>query len=122
MYSKNKEFTNYLIYILNNEDFDENTRQISALTLKGIMERQFNELEEEELNYFKKNILRSYLDKRPSIRRAISNLVNTYLRNGGIESWPEILEILYESLNNDVGVDMSLETLIMIFEDSGHLM
>jgi predicted nucleic acid-binding protein len=122
LYSKNKEFTNYLIYILNDENLDHNIRNISGLTLKGIIERQFNDLEEEEIKYFKKNIFKSYFDKIPTIRRTISNLLNSYLRKGGVESWSEILEILDESLNDDLAVEMSLETLVMIFEDSGHLL
>jgi hypothetical protein len=107
---------------MNDKKIDENIRNISGLTLKGIMERQFNDLEEAEILYFKKNVFKSYLDKCPTIRRTISNLLNAYIRNGGVESWPELLEILNENLNEEIAVEVSLETLIMIFEDSGHLL
>ncbi len=86
------------------------------------MERQFHQLDEDELKYFKENIGKCYLDNQPMIRKAISNLVNTFIRIGGIEIWPEILNILYENLNNDIGVNMSLETLNIIIEDSGNVL
>ena len=35
--------------------------------------------------------------------------------------WPEILGILYNNLDSDLGVAMSLETLILVIEDSGNL-
>ena len=40
---------------------------------------------------------------------------------GGLQMWQEILEILFEFLNNDVGVAMSLETLIIVIEDFGNV-
>ncbi len=86
------------------------------------MERQFHELDDDELNYFKENICKCYLDKQPVIRKAISNLVNTFIRIGGIEIWPDILNILYENLDTDLGVNMSLETLNIIMEDSGNVL
>ena len=113
LYSKNPGFSNYLVYILNNEDLEDGVRQISGLTLKGIMERQFQELNEEDREFFKKNILKCY-HKKAAIRKTISNLINTFLRVGGLQMWQEILEILFEFLNNDVGVAMSLETLIIV--------
>lgn len=85
------------------------------------MERQFHELDEDELKYFKENIAKCYLDSQPVIRKAISNLVNTFIRVGGIEMWPNILNIIYENLDSDVGVNMSLETLNIILEDSGNI-
>ncbi len=95
---------------------------MSGLTLKGIMERKYQELDEDELNYFKENICKCYLDKQPVIRKAISNLVNTFIRIWGIEIWPDILKILHENLDTDLGVNMSLETLNIIIEDSGNVL
>ena len=121
IYSKNPGFSNYLVYILNNEDLEDGVRQISGLTLKGIMERQFQELNEEDREFFKKNILKCYLHKKAAMRKTISNLINTFLRVGGLQMWQEILEILFEFLNNDVGVAMSLETLVIVIEDFGNV-
>jgi hypothetical protein len=100
---------------------EEGIRQISGLTLKGIMERQFQEMHGEDIEFFKRNILKCYLHSKPSIRKTISNLINTFLRNGGLQMWPEILGILFNNLDSDLGVAMSLETLILVIEDSGNL-
>ena len=88
------------------------------MTLKGILERQFHLLEPQAINYFKKGILDSYLDTRVKIRKTISNLINTFIQKAGIENWPEILNILYNYLDHEVGAPISLETLIIIFEDN----
>ena len=95
-------------------------RQISGLTLKGIMERQFFELHDDDLEYFKKNILKSYLHIKPSIRKTISNLINTFLRNGGLQMWPEILEILYNNLKIDIDDKMNkfMEIMINSFKEN----
>jgi len=84
------------------------------------MERSFASLSESNLEYFKIHILECYLDKLPSIRRTISNLINTFLRHGGMETWPEILDFLVKHLESDIGVEMTLETLNIIIEDSGN--
>jgi hypothetical protein len=83
------------------------------------MERSFTNLAEEAIEYFKKNILKSYLHENMTIRKTISNLINTFIRHGGTEMWPEILDFLYENLDSDISVGMSLETINIIIEDSG---
>jgi hypothetical protein len=94
---------------------------VSGLTLKGIMERSFTDIGENELEIFKQNIFSCYNDKRLKIKKTISNLLNTFIRNGGFEKWPEIIHILCDNLNSDENVIMSLETLNIIIEDSGSL-
>ena len=96
-------------------------RQIAGLTLKGILERQFHELSQEHLDYFKRNILKCYLHVKAPIRKTISNLINTFLTNGGLQMWPEILQILFNNLDSDLAAITSLETLIILIEDSGSL-
>jgi len=120
-YSASKDFTNYLLFILNDNSLEEDIRQVSGLTLKGIIERSFISMEEGAISYFKNNVFKCYLDSRVNIRKTISILVNTFLRIGGIEIWPEVLEILYMNLDNDIAVKMCLETLNIIIEDSGNL-
>jgi hypothetical protein len=107
------------VYILNSDEFQTEIRQIAGLSLKGIMERSFANLTDITLEYFKRHILECYLDKNPTIRKTISNLINTFLRHGGMEMWPEILEFLLNHLDTNLGVEMSLETLNIIIEDSG---
>ena len=94
-------------------------RQVAGLSLKGIMERSFNSIPEEILEYFKENILISYLDEDINIRKTVSNLINAFICHGGMEMWPEILNFLLQNLETNIGVEMSLETLNIIIEDSG---
>lgn len=96
------------------------TRQVAGLTLKGIMERQFVSLTEESLKYFRSNVLKSYLDENQTIRKTVSNLINTFIRHAGMESWPEILSFLLDNLDTNRGVEMSLQTMNIIIEDSGN--
>jgi hypothetical protein len=104
---------------MNKSDIEIDIRQIAGLTLKGIMERSFLSLPEESIDYFKDNILTCYLDSNNVIRKTISNLINTFIRHGGTEMWPEILSFLNQNLDTDLGVGMSLETINIIIEDSG---
>lgn len=84
-----------------------------------MLERSFKELSEQEIEYFKENIFKCYLDNRVNIRKTISNLINTFIQTGGIDAWPQVFDILYLNLNDDIGVSMSLETINFILEDSG---
>ena len=93
-------------------------RQIAGLTIKAIMERSFISLTEDSIEYFKSNILNCYNHSNYIIRKTISNLINTFIRNGGTEMWPEILNFLYDNLDSNISVEMSLETINIIIEDS----
>ena len=87
------------------------------------MERSFINLTEDSIEYFKEQIVKCYLansienKSNQTIRKTISNLINTFIRLGGVEMWPEILEFLFKNL--DQNAEMSLETLNIIIEDSG---
>jgi hypothetical protein len=89
--------------------------------LKGILERGFSSLDTPALEYIKKEILKFYLHPKTKIRKTISILINTLIKEAGLEKWPEILGILYSHLDNELGTSMSLETLILIFEDHSKL-
>lgn len=111
-----------MLFILSNPDIELGVRQISGLTLKSVLERRFYELDREETEYFKQNICKSYFDPQPVIRKAINSLLTTFIRIGGIEIWPEIINILLNNLDNDVGASMSLETINILIEDSGNIL
>jgi hypothetical protein len=110
------------LYILNDETIDLVIRQISGLTLKGVLERSFCSLKNEEISYFKSNILCNYMESQPVIRKTISNLLNTFFRLGGFESWPQIIEILSKFFINYSVAESALETIGIIIEDSGNLL
>lgn len=92
---------------------------MAGLTLKGLIERSFISISEEAIEYFKANVLYCYLNCNITIRKTISNLINTFLRHAGSDSWPEILDFLNNSLNLNEAVEASLETINIILEDSG---
>ena len=94
-------------------------RQASGLSLKGLLERSFDQINEETLDFFKENILKCYCDENEIVRKTVTNLINAFISQGEIAVWPEILDFLESSLNNDKYVEMSLETLMIIIEDSG---
>ena len=75
-------------------------------------------IDEDSIEYFKTNVLNCYDHKNQVIRKTISNLINTFIRHGGTEMWPEILDFLYNRLDSDISVEMSLETINIIIEDS----
>ncbi len=121
-YSKNKEICNYFVYILNDETIEIKIRQVAGLTLKNTFEREFNTIPEVNLEYFKENILRHYFHENSVIRKTISIIINTFIQQGGLDLWHEILEFLFQNLDNKLASDNSIDTLNLIFEDTGNLM
>ncbi len=107
---------------MNEESFELDIRQISGLTLKSIMEKDFSSISEDSLSYLRENILRHYLHDNNRIRKTISIIINTYIKQSGLENWPELLDFLYNKLESDRGVEISLETINLITEDSGSLL
>lgn len=83
------------------------------------MERSFASFGDENIEYFKNKILEIYSDSNPIIKRTISNLINTFIRLGGIDLWPELLEFLINNLNNEANYETAMETIQIIIEDSG---
>lgn len=84
------------------------------------MERSFTNFNDENIEYFKNKILEIYFDSNVIIKKTISNLINTFIRLGGIDLWPELLDFLINNLNNnDANCETSMETIQIILEDSG---
>jgi hypothetical protein len=107
--------------LFNDEGLELEIRQVSGLTLKTILEKDFN-LTDDCKDYIKTNILKNFLSQNDKIRKTISIIINVFIKQGGIENWPEILEYLYRNLETDRGAEISLKTYNIIIEDSGHLL
>jgi hypothetical protein len=86
------------------------------------MEKDFSSISEDSLSYLRQNILKNYLHDNCRIRKTISIIINTYIKQSGLENWPDLLDFLYNKLENDRGAEMSLETINLITEDSGSLL
>ena len=111
-----------MVFILNGEAFHIDIRQMSGLTLKSLLERNFKLISQEDLNYLKQNILSNYLHSNQKIRTTVSIIINTFIKQGGLEIWPELLIHLENSLNSDYGAETALETFHLVIEDSGELL
>lgn len=107
------------MFIFAHSEIKNDIRQIAGLTLKGIMERSFSQICDDNIEYFKTKILEVYNESNNIIKRTISILINTYVRLGGIEIWPGLLEFLITNLENESNYESSLETIQIIVEDSG---
>lgn len=83
------------------------------------MERSFSHISDENIEYFKHKILEVYSDSNNIIKRTISILINTFIRLGGIEVWPKLLDFLLTNLENESNFETSIETIQIIIEDSG---
>ena len=118
-YSKSKDFSNYLLYIFNNKCFDLEIRQISGLTLKGLLDTSFESLPHDALSYFKGHVFDQYLCKNKKISCVISSLVNSFVKYSGIEAWPELPNYLYNMLLDGDTIMLALETIKIIIEDVG---
>ena len=107
---------------MNEEKIDIDIRQISGLTLKSLMEKDFSSIIDENAQFLKENILKFYLDENTKIRKTISIVINTYIKQDGLQNWPELLDFLFNNLGTERGAEMSLETINIIIEDSGCLL
>ena len=86
------------------------------------MEKDFSSISEDSLGYLRENILRHYLHDNTRIRKTISIIINTYIKQNGLENWPDLLDFLYKNLEIDRGAEISLEIINLIVEDSGSLL
>ena len=118
---KDTNFPKNLIYILNSPSQPNELRCLAGTTLKGQMEVNIQSFTNETIEYFKTSMLSCYFDRDVSIRKNITNLINTFIRHCGIDIWPELLELLEENINKKEGNEMSLETLNIILEDSPNI-
>ena len=119
VYSQEKDFSNYLVFIFTHSEIGSEIRQYAGLILKGLMERSFVNFTEDNIEYFKNKILEVYAEQNNIIKKTLSNLINTFIRHGGIEIWPELLNLLMVNLDNELNYEISIETIQILIEDSG---
>jgi len=83
------------------------------------MERSFNNFNDNNLKYLKQKLMENYSTSNSIISRTNSILVNTFIRLGGIDLWPDLLEFLINKLNFEEEFESSLESIHLIVEDCG---
>lgn len=118
--SKLPDFTNYLLFVFNQESLEISTRLVAGLSLKGYIERSFNKLGAGSIAYFKTNILTFAFHKHPQIRKTILILIKMFILLGTLSIWPELLEYLLQILEDQSTnvVHISLEAINMILEEN----
>ncbi len=94
-------------------------RQYAGLILKGFMERSFAELTDENIEYFIVKVKEIYSEANIIIKKTCSNLINTFVRLGGFDLWPKLLNFLLENLKIDTNYESTMDTIQIIIEDSG---
>ena len=117
MYIKDINFPKNLIYILTSPSQPSDIRCLAGTTLKGQMESNLQSFTPDTFDYFKSSVMSCYFDRDSSIRKTVSNLVNTFIRHCGIDVWPEFLEVIESNIDKKDN-EMSIETLNLILEDS----
>ncbi len=83
------------------------------------MERSFDNFTDENFEYLKNKVFEVYSDANKIIKRTVSNVINTFIRLGGIDLWPKLLELLISKLNKEADYENCMETIKFILEDSG---
>lgn len=114
------DFSNYLIYIFTSPENTLKVRQLSGLTLKEYMDKNFSKFSNENISYFKQKILENYSSENTITGKLTSLLINTFISLNGVENWPNLFIFLISNTNlNSKNYEMSLETIQIILEDYG---
>ncbi|EAS07874.2 importin-beta amine-terminal domain protein (macronuclear) [Tetrahymena thermophila SB210] len=120
-YSKSPEFYNYLSYILaaQNNQIQLEIRHMAGVTLKSLVERNFEHIPEQNIQFIKQNLFQSFNDQQKAIRSAIGTLMTTIIYKGGFQKWPELIEFMIQNLEStDQGAIInSIDCISKIVED-----
>ena len=70
------------------------------------------------INYIKNNLLTYYYDREICIRKEISNIIISFISIYGLNTWPEIFNILCQNLDKKDFIENTAQVLNLIIEDS----
>lgn len=118
--SSKPEFACYLIYILSLSDSSINTlRRIAGAILKGVIERNFDKISSQYLDYIKLKLMEAFNDGSSMIRGTVANAITALFTKIGFQNWPELMVFLILNLDIDHQeyVQSSLECTYKILED-----
>ncbi|KAL4445472.1 hypothetical protein ABPG74_004546 [Tetrahymena malaccensis] len=120
-YSKSPEFYNYLSYILASQDnqIQLEIRHMAGVTLKSLVERNFEHIPEHNIQFIKQNLFQSFNDQQKAIRSTVGTLMTTIIYKGGFQKWPELIEFMIQNLQStDQGAIInSIDCISKIVED-----
>ena len=101
-FSKEKNFSKYLLLIFNLSEENNEIRLLSGKLLKFIIEANENFNLKDNLTYFKNNILNNFFDENISIQKLIANLIKIFIIKFSIENFPEILNFITENFEKEI--------------------
>ena len=93
--------------------------QIIGVTLKGLLERNFDKLSPQALENIKLTLFKVFYDPNANIRSTVATVLTTLFTKIGNLGWQEIISFIASNLDQsdqDV-VETSLECISNIFED-----
>ena len=79
-------------------DVNNSVRQVSGLTLKAEIEKNFAYLTMPVIDYIKERLLIAFYDPEYSVRKTVSSIMSTLIVKGGFYIWPGLIEFLTNNL------------------------
>ncbi|VDK35729.1 unnamed protein product [Taenia asiatica] len=119
--SNSPDFAKYLMFIFSKmTSEDEYTRSMSGLILKNHLASTYNKQPPDVIACVKEEALRSMNDPHPLIRSTAGTLITTLVSVGGLQSWPQVIPQLIQSLttHDPYLLQGTFDALKKICEDS----
>ena len=87
--------------------------------MKGVIERHFDKISAQSLEYIKLKLMEAFNDPAPMIRNIVTNAITALLTKIGFQNWPELMKFLILNLDVDHQefLESSLECTYKILED-----
>ncbi len=87
--------------------------------MKGVIERHFDKIPPQSLEYMKLKLMEVFNDPEPTVRSAVTNDITALLTKIGFQEWPEFMKFLILNLDADHQdfLESSLECTYKILED-----
>ena len=95
-------------------------RQVSGLTLKAEIEKNFAYLSMPVIDYIKERLLVAFYDPEHAVRKTVGSIMSTLIVKGGFYIWPGLIEFLTNNLAHQDAtvVENSIQALCIIVEDA----
>lgn len=87
--------------------------------MKGVLERHFDKIQNERIDFIKLKLMEAFNDPSSLIRSTVINAMTALLTKIGFQSWPELMKFLLLNLDADHHefLESSLECTYKILED-----
>jgi hypothetical protein len=101
-------------------EVNSSVRQVSGLTLKAEIDKNFAYLSTPVIEYIKERLLIAFYDPEYSVRKTVSSIMSTLIVKGGFYIWPRLIEFLTNNLAHQDAtvVENSIQALCIIVEDA----